>query len=1300
MLYFLIRKMIENTEIHDLTSEEFTELIDETFEHLEQGRYRMALTSAKKVYEEFPEDYKSSMCLAWALMENGNSADALELVNLSVKLSGNDITARTYRGYLLTRMSLFEGALSDLNYVIKNGTPLSGLAVKSNARVLAALGRFKEAEELLTTELKSNPDLADSFTYLLSLLRLAELNTDTGQVGKSMLDTAEKAFRYKEYWFSLFTAQQMQKSMILKDHHRKALFLEIDSLFQMFRLRDALLRAESVKESYINDADFNRIYDKLLKSNSEGKIMSPVETKELKGHTDIVLYPGTIYKVFTAKTYNLLDHLNNEKRIPLLQFNEETIKYIGVEVVINNPFFKKRNIDIDGMAVWYLNNTEVGRNRFILSLEKDWKIVEFVQNWGTSSEGFWTKGQGQVDIYLEDKIICSRYFLIGGTQIINFEKDKDSDKDEAIIKFTSQTEDFNKYTAQSGNSATVESLFGEIKKLAGINEVKTSLRDFIDYLGFINERRKSGLNSTERFSLNCIFSGNPGTGKTFVARQLGEIFKKMNILSKGHLIQVDRADLVGQYVGETAQKTLGIIEKAKGGILFIREAHTLIREEKEDFGKEAVEVLLKRMDDEASDFVVIASGYPKGIENFLHSNPGLKSRFNHIFNFEDLNPDELIKVFRTSAENEDYIVTKDAEDLIKKEFIELYRKRDETFGNARLVKNYFNEIKIQLGKRYLKIPTYNRTREAMCTIYPDDAAAILNNKKSETYSLGIDEELLRKSLEELSMLTGLDSVKKEINEMVKLARFYIEQSENPASKFRSHFVFLGNPGTGKTTVARLFSHIYCALGILPKGHLVETDRQGLVGVYVGQTAQKTTAMINKSIGGTLFIDEAYTLNRKGSAPANDFGTEAIETLLKRMEDDRGEYLVIAAGYTDQMNLFLESNPGLQSRFTKKIVFDDLSPEELLEITVNQLKQKSHTITEEAAENLQKYYNRIFRERDNNFGNARIVRDLVETVLKNHLLRIADIPLENRTEAKLREISIEDLEAVTSKATHKANPRVQGDSQLLDEYLAELSELAGLESVKNSVHRLVSSLKVAKLREEKGLKVIPKNLHSVFTGNPGTGKTTIARLLSKIYKEMGIIEKGHLVEVDRSGLVAGYQGQTAMKTDAVIQRALGGTLFIDEAYSLARGTNDFGLEAIDTLIKRMEDHQGKFVVIVAGYTSEMKEFIDSNPGFKSRFTNFYNFEDYTPRQLLEIALVITGRNGYKPDEGAWQLLLDIFTEFYRKRDKSFGNARMVRNILYKAISNQEERILTLYNPDTEDLCSITYDDVASIDLNEL
>lgn len=195
--------------------------------------------------------------------------------------------------------------------------------------------------------------------------------------------------------------------------------------------------------------------------------------------------------------------------------------------------------------------------------------------------------------------------------------------------------------------------------------------------------------------------------------------------------------------------------------------------------------------------------------------------------------------------------------------------------------------------------------------------------------------------------------------------------------------------------------------------------------------------------------------------------------------------------------------------------------------------------------------------------------------------------------------------------------------------------------------------------------------------------------------MGLIEKGHLVEVDRAALIAGYHGQTAIKTENVIQQAIGGTLFIDEAYSLSRGDNDFGQEAIETLLKRMEDYAGKFIVIAAGYPYEMQGFIDSNPGLHSRFTNFFTFEDYTPRQLLHIASEISAKNGYQLDEGALQYMLEIFTGLYNNRDKNFGNARTAKNILYQSISSQEERIAKLYNCSDEDLITITIDDVAKI-----
>ena len=240
-------------------------------------------------------------------------------------------------------------------------------------------------------------------------------------------------------------------------------------------------------------------------------------------------------------------------------------------------------------------------------------------------------------------------------------------------------------------------------------------------------------------------------------------------------------------------------------------------------------------------------------------------------------------------------------------------------------------------------------------------------------------------------------------------------------------------------------------------------------------------------------------------------------------------------------------------------------------------------------------------------------------------------------------------------------------------MEELNELIGLQDIKNDVRELVSFMKVQKKREALGSKSVPVSLHLVFTGNPGTGKTTIARILARLYSEIGVLSRGQLVEVDRSGLVAGYVGQTAIKTQEKIQEALGGILFIDEAYALAKDGNDYGQEAIDTILKAMEDHRDDFIVIVAGYTEPMKTFIESNPGLKSRFNKFIEFPDYSPEELREIFLMRCSKYGYTLSDDAMKSLETIMQYRTSHKDPNFANAREARNIFEAVITNQATRL---------------------------
>lgn len=267
------------------------------------------------------------------------------------------------------------------------------------------------------------------------------------------------------------------------------------------------------------------------------------------------------------------------------------------------------------------------------------------------------------------------------------------------------------------------------------------------------------------------------------------------------------------------------------------------------------------------------------------------------------------------------------------------------------------------------------------------------------------------------------------------------------------------------------------------------------------------------------------------------------------------------------------------------------------------------------------------------------------------------------------------------------------TETLEDLLNQLDALVGLAGVKLEVKTLINLLKVNKIREERGLKVPVISKHLVFLGNPGTGKTTVARLVAKLYKQLGVITKGQLVEVDRSGLVAGYVGQTALKTKEKIQEAMGGVLFIDEAYTLSKGDSDFGQEAIDTLLKEMEDHRDDFVVIVAGYSAPMRQFLESNPGLSSRFNKTILFEDYDTDELLAILDLFCFSNDVKLSEETTELVKKHLTKLCEEKSEHFANGREIRNLFERAFSNQANRIAALDTISDEALRELIYEDFA-------
>ena len=566
-----------------------------------------------------------------------------------------------------------------------------------------------------------------------------------------------------------------------------------------------------------------------------------------------------------------------------------------------------------------------------------------------------------------------------------------------------------------------------------------------------------------------------------------------------------------------------------------------------------------------------------------------------------------------------------------------------------------------------------------------------------------NEVTVEEALAELNELIGLKPVKAEVERFAKFVR--VAQQRKAAglkvAPISYHMVFTGNPGTGKTTVARIMAKIYRALGVVKNGHLVECDRGGLVAGYTGQTAIKTGEVIDFALDGILFIDEAYSLV---NGPQDSYGAEAISTILKRMEDDRERLVVIVAGYTDEMKTFIDANSGLASRFNHYVEFPDYTAEELAAMFRSNAKKSQYTLSADVERDLGAFIAAQTANRDRKFGNGRWVRNLFEQAVAHQAERVADIS--NPTQEQLMTIEMRDIGelgkgTVGLGAAGLARTPPPGirympaatNEVTVEEALAELNELVGLKPVKEEVAKFASFVRVAQQRKAAGLKVAPISYHMVFTGNPGTGKTTVARIMAKIYKALGVVKNGHLVECDRGGLVAGYTGQTAIKTGQVIDFALDGILFVDEAYSLVNGPQDsYGDEAISTLLKRMEDDRDRLVVIVAGYTEEMKTFIDANSGLASRFTHYVEFPDYSAKELAAMFRMNAKKSQYVLSADVEKYLNAFIGIRTEKRDRKFGNGRWARTLFEEAISRQAMRVAKIENPTPEQLKTITMKDV--------
>ena len=551
----------------------------------------------------------------------------------------------------------------------------------------------------------------------------------------------------------------------------------------------------------------------------------------------------------------------------------------------------------------------------------------------------------------------------------------------------------------------------ELNKLIGLRTIKGSIQKIKAYCS-VNK-------NSDALNLHMCFLGNPGTGKTEVARIIAGILHENKILPTDKVVETDRAGMIGQYVGETPQKVMSKVHQAMGGVLFIDEAYALVSGPEEshfDYGHEAVATLIKAMEDYRGRFCVILAGYKNPMEKMLKTNPGFVSRIQFTLDFPNYSRDELSEITSLLLEKRKYTITDSAREKILD--VTDVKRKEENFANAREIRNILDQVIMCQNLRsggsnreiaIADVNKYIKDANINVPVNADNPKHILTGE------------------EELDELIGLTAVKK----MVRKINAYAKRNVN-SPDFNIHMCFYGNPGTGKTEVARILSRILYDAGVLSEAKVVETDAFGLIGQAIGTTGPKTKAKIADAMGGVLFIDEAYALTGGNRAGTATYGAEAISVLLKEMEDKRGQFCVILAGYKDEMRRMISANPGFESRIQFTLEFPDYTREELGEIAEMMLHKKKYTVTEEA---LSRILDITDYERTRpNYANARNVRNILDQVILNQNLR-TDESGEQSSEIILSDVEeyIEEKGLIINKSEADGSPVQIDINELKDDY---------------------------------------------------------------------------------------------------------------------------------------------------------------------------------------------------------------------------------------------------------------------------
>lgn len=793
----------------------------------------------------------------------------------------------------------------------------------------------------------------------------------------------------------------------------------------------------------------------------------------------------------------------------------------------------------------------------------------------------------------------------------------------------------------------------ELDELAGLASVKEQVRILAAEAESLSRNKQAGLAARTSFPHLALAAGD-GAGTSTVARALGRVLRETGLLSSGRVTEVEREDLVADGLGGVAARVDQVVRSALGGILLVDDAATLAEDSTRRFGEETVSALVRRMDEHSGELVVVLVDTGTRLDRLFTALPRLASRVQRRVVFDRPDGEDMAAVLENMARREGFTFGTDTHERAVRLLARACRGRG--FAGAHTVRRLLDRVLSHQARRLGQGQDLGHGR--LAALLPEDVPESLESPAEQASAPGPAIEAA--PMEVLEGLVGLDTVKREIALYASEARAEVMRREAgvPVSAPARHMVFTGSPGTAKTMVARMLGAIYTDLGLLSSGHLVEATRSDLVGEYIGQTAPRVERVVRSSLGGVLFVDEAYTLTESSSG--NDFGPEAIATLLKLMEDHRDEFVVVVAGYPQEMARFLDSNPGVASRFPRHLTFPDYTDLELTDIFASMAREAGLSLGEGTASRVRRLLGTT--PRDHAFGNARLVRNLLERATALQAGRITDG--RERTPEELCELLPADIPA-------RAGARV--GTVAAEDPLTRAERLVGQEPAKRELRALDARARVEEARRSAGITAPGVVDHMVFLGSPGTGRTTFAGLVGEVGGRRGLLSSGHLVRVTREDLTGAVVGRGSALVESSVRAALGGVLLVEEAHTLLRGASadPSAQEAVEQLVRSLDLHRHDLLLILSGPERELSRELPSHPRLAAHLTRRLRFPDLTVEELASVFVERAHEAGFRLAEGTEAAVRERLRSWPRGGERD--NADLAVALFERAARAQTERI---------------------------